>query len=182
MSGVALPLVAEQRGGERTFIDRGDRFAQDRHAAPQNRDLVRDPKSFAETMRDENDASAAIREFSKPREQLRGFRGREDRRRLVEQKRRRVSRECFDDLESLLAADRQRSGEGIRVERQTGAFPDLEHRRRGALRAKRAARSERDVLGDGHRRHVREMLMNHSDTGGHRRRGRENWARRDRRR
>ncbi len=82
-----------------------------------------------------------------------------------------ISRRCW-------RADRQRSGEGTRVERQAGAFPDLEHRRGRARRAKRAASSERNVLSDGHRRHVREMLMNHADTGGHRRRGRENWPRR----
>ena len=178
LSGFASSFFAKQCRGERTFIDGVDRFAQDHLTSPQNRDLIRDAEGFAETMRDENDTAAAIREFSKPPEQFRSFGRSEDRRRFVEQKRSRVSRECFDDLEPLLGADRQRSGEGTGVERQAGASPDLDHCCGGARRMKPAASSERNVLGDRHRRYVREMLMNHADTGGHCRRGRQNSARR----
>jgi hypothetical protein len=138
LSGVALSFAAKQCRGERTFIDGADWFAQDHLAAPQNRDLVGDAEGFAETMRDENDASAAIREFSKPREQFRGFRGCEDRRRLIEQKRSRVSRECFDDLEALLRIGRRAVG-GALGSSQTGPSP--EHRGTAAARRPRV-RSE----------------------------------------
>jgi hypothetical protein len=63
LAGVALSFVAGSAVVSKTFVDGTDGCAQDHLAAPQNRDVVGDAEGFAETMRDENDASAAIREI-----------------------------------------------------------------------------------------------------------------------
>lgn len=116
-------------------------------------------------MRDENDGVSRRRKGTQPPEKLLRFFRREHRGRFVENEYARIVGECFHDLEPLLRADGQAFDPSFGIEGQARAPGDVRDAVSCPLLVETSATSERDVLGDGHRRHVREVLMHHTNAG-----------------
>jgi hypothetical protein len=64
-----------------------------------------------------------------------------------------------------LAAHSKLLGTQCRVEHQPTSGPDVGNSSTRVLRGEAAMSAQRDVLGDRHLGHVREMLMHHAETG-----------------
>ena len=104
-----------------------------------------------------------IRKPSQPLQQLHRLTRRQHRRRFIENQQLHVTSECLDNLAPLLRADGKRMHHRVRVERQPRVGGDLTHPRCRFGWMKQSTLAERDVFGDGHCRHQREMLMHHAD-------------------
>ena len=92
----------------------------------------------------------------------------EDRRRLVHDQDPRTAVEQLQDLDALLLTDRQLPDLGARIDPQAELFGELAHLRLGPAgpqQEPRRVQPEDHVLGDGLRRHEREVLMDHADPG-----------------
>jgi len=173
---LAAARGADHRVGQPYRVERRDRPGGDPAAAPQHGHVVGEGRHLAELVGDHHDGQTpGMRERTDRPEHLVGLVGCEHRGRLVEDQQPVVRVELLEDLGLLLLAGGEVRDRHLQRQRERRAVHEGPHL--GDLggpvddRAQPAAR-EREVLGDRHRRHQREVLIDHADaerTGGLRR-------------
>ncbi len=163
-------LGADHHGRHVVRAERADLARARVASAPQHRHRVAVAGHLTELVGDDEDRqlfSAGL--LVQQAEHLVGLARRQHRRRLVEEEQLPVQVELLQDLELLLLARRERAHRRRERHLERLARHELGERRVLALPVddgRHVVADEHEVLGDGHVRDERELLVDHADAGG----------------
>ena len=160
----------EHRVGEGCFRELRRRTSDHACAPPQHREVVGDGQRIAQLVRDQHDGMrrVGLDEGAHPPQQPLCFVGGEHGRGFVENEHAHIARERLHDFAALLRAHRQVAHARAGIEHEPGALTDATHGGGHLVGAIATGCAERDVLGHGHRRHERKVLVHHAQAAGHR--------------
>jgi hypothetical protein len=130
--------------------------------------VVGDTKSVAEFVRDEHNGAAGVSNAPEPGKELRSFRRCEHRGRFVENENAGGAGEGFEDLDALLAGDREIADSGGRVDLQADFRAELPNGASGLVSAialvTRRCPDKGNVLGHCHAVYQRIVLLDHPNS------------------
>ncbi len=156
--------AADHHAGQLALVGRA-RGRADEPPTAEHADAVADGPHLGQLVADEDDRQPVGHERSQRGEERVHLVGDQDRRRLVEDEDAAVARQRLQDLDPLLLPDRQLIHASRRIDADSEAVRCIRRAAPGLGQVEAQARraTEREVLGDRHRPHQREVLGHHPD-------------------